>query len=194
MRHRASTAAVDATLRSAMDATLHSAMDISKWLADTAVAVRTAENPDLPGYPAEIELGSNAPLVDLQLNKRWAKRHKDSSKDSSILAFEDKPTEVSARRVVLLSEDAGHSSHHETEDDDGCKLYQRRKRHKTRVDRYDPKPRELGAKNQNGGKLNRKPAKKVEESKRSKKDKSAPTVVRSFHAANVPRERLTVST
>jgi hypothetical protein len=181
-------------------AILHSAMDINKWLADTAVAVESARRPDQPGYPAETEHFKTTPVLDLQFSKRRAKRHKDVSKDSSILAPEDIPTEVPARRVArqahedsvenVPSEDAGYSSQREDED---ANPYQRRKRSRTKTDRYDPKPRKSSIVQQDGGKQKRNSAKKVKEAKRPKRDKSAPTVVRNFHAANVPRERLTVS-
>lgn len=198
MRHREQPAAVSATLQPAMD--------INKWLADTAVAAGSARRPDQPGYPGGREHGKTAPVVDLQSRKRRTKKHQDVSKDSSIIAPEDVPTEVPARRTVRHAhqdsvedappQHAGHSSQHEIEDEDCANPYQRRKRHKTKADRYDPEPRERepGAKHQHDEKQKRKPAKKDKETKRSKKDKSAPVVVRNFHAANVPRERLTVST
>lgn len=199
MRHREQPAAASATLQPAMD--------INKWLADTAVAVGPARRPDQPGNPVGRENGKMTPVVDLQSSKkRRAKRHQDVSKDSSIIAPEDVPTDGPARRTVrparqdsvgeASSEHAGRSSQHENEDETGANPYQRRKRHKTKADRYDPKPqeRETGAEHQHGGKQKRKPARKDKEAKRSRKDKSAPVVVRNFHAANVPRERLTVST
>jgi hypothetical protein len=178
-------------------------MDINKWLADTAVAVEPARNPDQPGYPAETEHPKKTPVLDLPFSKGRAKRYKDISKDSSILASEDIPIEVPERRVArqahqysddsVLSENAGYSSRREDEDDDGANPYQRRKRHKTKADRYDPKPRKPSTGQQEGGKQMRKSTKRDKEAKRSKKGKSAPSVVRNFHAANVPRERLTVS-
>lgn len=198
MRHREQPASVNATLQPAMD--------INKWLADTAVAAGPAKRPDQPGYPGGREHGKTAPVVDSQSRKRRTKKHQDVSKDSSIIAPEDLPTEVPARRIVrhahqdsvedAPSEHAGHSSQHEDEDEDGANPYQRRKRHKTKADRYDLKPREreTGAEHQHGEKRKRNSVKKDKETKHSKKDKSAPVVVRNFHAANVPRERLTVST
>jgi hypothetical protein len=186
----------------ALSTSLDLAMNINKWLADTAVAVQSAAKPE-PGYPDETSPSKNTPVLDLPFSKRRAKRRKDVSKDSSILASEDIPTEVPARRVVrqahqhsvdsVSSEDVGHSVRREDEDDNSANPYQRRKRHKTKADRYDPKPQKPNTKQQDGGKQKRKSTKKDKEAKRSKKDKSAPAAVRNFHAANVPCERLTVS-
>lgn len=184
-------------------------MDINKWLADAAVVAR---RPEQPGNPGGKEHGKTAPVLGLESSKkRRARRHQDVSKDSSIIAPEDVPTEVPARRLVrhahqdsvgdAPSEQAGHSSQLEqachssqleNEDEVDANPYQRRKRHKTKADRYDPKPREQET-HQHGEMEKRRPSKKVKEAKRKKKDKSAPVVVRNFHAANVPRERLTVS-
>jgi hypothetical protein len=178
------------------------AMDINKWLVETAEAVEAARKPDHPGSFAITSHPKKAPVLDLPFSKRRAKRRKVVSKDSSILAPQDIPTEAPARCIAphahqysdcsVLSEDAGHPSLREDGAHKAANPYQRRKRHKTKADRYDPKPRSPSMGQQDGGKQKRKSTEKDKEARRSKKGKAAPSVIRNFHAANVPRERLTV--
>lgn len=177
-------------------------MDINKWLAETAEAVEPARKPDHPGSLAIARHPKKAPVLDLPFSKRRAKRRKVVSKDSSILAPEDIPTEAPARYIAphahqysdcsVLSEDAGHTSMREDGPHNAANPYQRRKRHKTKADRYDPKPRSPSMRQEDGGKQKRKSTERDKEARRPKKGKAAPSVIRNFHAANVPRERLTV--
>ncbi|KAE9978425.1 hypothetical protein BLS_000642 [Venturia inaequalis] len=195
-RHREQPAAVSATFQPVMD--------INRWLAETAVAVGPAKGSHQPGNPGGREHGKTAPVVDLESSKcrkRRAKRHQVISEDSSIIAPEDVPTEAPVRRIPQHvhqdsvgkppSERADHSSHLEDEDETDANPYQRKKRRKTKADRYDLKPQEQET-HEHGGKQQQKPARKSKKAKPSKKDKSAPEVVRNFRAANVPRERLTL--
>jgi hypothetical protein len=176
-------------------------MDITKWLADTAIAVEHVGITDHPAYPAETSRPRGKPVFELPSSKRRTRKCKDPLSDSSILAL-DTFTEEPARRVVRqthhdsddssLSEVSSHSSQPNAGEDKGDNPYQRRKRHKTKADRYDLKPQKQATGQQDGGKQKRKSTRKDKGAKRSKKDKSVPSVVRNYHAENVPRERLTV--
>ncbi|QDS72935.1 hypothetical protein FKW77_008184 [Venturia effusa] len=200
MRHREKPAAASATVPPVMD--------INKWLADTAEAVGPTKRTHRPGSPGRATHPRTAPVIDSQSSgERRAKNHQDGSRDSSIIAPEHVPTEVAARRMVRYAHQASvedlpseraaaaHTSQYENDNsENGANPYQRKKRHKTKADRYALKlqERENCAEDQHDEKQKRRGARKNKETKRSRKDKSAPVMVRNFHAANVPRERLTL--
>jgi hypothetical protein len=181
---------------------LHSAMDIDKWLEGTVVAAERTTLPDQLGFPALLH-PTYKPAVERSA-RRYGKRMRHSA-DSSILEPLE-PVAAPSRRKLVLAHGSEHmppsrqdhgrapSSAHRAESDANSVHYQRKPRRKTRPERYEAKTAEEPAEDR--GKHERKRGKKDKDAKHARKrqeDKSGlADIVQTFHAKNVPRERLTV--
>lgn len=179
-------------------------MDITKWLEDTASA-------DRPAHPVYTH-ASTKPAINpagahhaTDPTTRRARRRKKPGADSSILAPDDTPPDIlspkhvgrqgprkKVKSLVSHTEFLDPSSEYADPPED-IDPYRRRKRHKTRPDRYELKekrPRHTKVKS-NRERKEKRTTKSAKEQKRRTKDTAAP-IVRNFQATNVQGERLTV--
>lgn len=173
-------------------------MDIRKWLQETVLPEQPVSptrleqsGPDAPPHPT-------APERDL----RAGRRRKRSTSDSSLLrtrTIRREPSLVERRAAIVDSgddsaySDAHHPPVHSSESSSSSQQYARKPRRKTRPERYEPTSK--GAKGR-GTQVNRhrkdESKKKKHSSRRKKADKPGAGLVQSFHAKNVPKDRLTV--
>lgn len=176
-------------------------MDIAKWLEETAADVAPLQQTPAEPSNRPAPLPTRGDAVE-RLHRKHRQRRQTPS-DSSFLDI-DRPHEAptSARKQERHSEASGTSAstgdsaetRSSSSDDSGAAdRYERRPRHKTRPDLYDPKPE----KKKDHSKQKRR--EKKDESKKSKrksrrkaKDKPGAGLVQSFHAKNVAISRLTV--
>jgi hypothetical protein len=134
--------------------------------------------------------------------KRQSK-NKQASSDSSLLQARKHHTGKNAveheapinARANRASSPAPHRSHHSSSVSHAAdQRYKRKPRHKTRPDLYEPKqeaPKERESREHRRGQDESRKEKR--KSRRKKTNNPGAGLVQSFHANNVPRERLTVS-
>ncbi|KAK5150484.1 hypothetical protein LTR04_006798 [Oleoguttula sp. CCFEE 6159] len=174
-------------------------MDIDQWLKNANIA----ETPTVPqqlGFPTFLH--DKHEVTDQPRSHRL--KRKRASSDSSLLApgFLQKPAEkddVPARDGNMSDYDSSSSCSSSAEDsasqpEPPPKTYERRARHKTRPDLYEPKS---GHKNRREGertqkKKRRKKDSKGKQHKSKRKESRSAGLVQSFHAKNVPKDRLTM--
>ncbi|TKA64885.1 hypothetical protein B0A49_05161 [Cryomyces minteri] len=174
-------------------------MDINQWLNNTNIA----ETPTLPqqlGFPTFLH--DKHEVTDQPRSHRL--KRKRASSDSSLLApgFLQKPAEkddVPAHDGNMSDHDPSSSCSSSTEDsasqpEPPPKTYERRARHKTRPELYEAKS---GHKNRREGertqKTKRKKDSKGKRHKSKRKESRSAGLVQSFHAKNVPKDRLTLT-
>ena len=186
-------------------------MDITEWLKDTATASR-AKQPRPIADPSESLSGpAAAPGLVVRSVKKKLRQHRKLGANSSILvpdhATPEAPTEHPKKRErrgdirrasdVHHARDSSESSSPATESSPDSAVYRRRKRHKTHVDKYEPKRKRSRHTNKSPThrvKSTRKDGDKPRKARKKMiKGKTAAAVVQSFSAPNVQRERLTVS-
>lgn len=177
-------------------------MDIDKWLEGTVETAERTRLPDQLGFPAFL-YPNGKPVLERSM-RRHGKRMRHSA-DSSILT-PDKPDAAPPRRepdsaqqlfkLLPSCQDSTRapSSAHAADSDEDSGQYRRQPRRKTRPERYEAKTAKEPAKDQDRRKRKRgKQDKDAKPSRTRRKGRSGVAdVVHTFHARNVPRERLTV--
>jgi hypothetical protein len=181
------------------------AMDITQWLEDTAAAGRPKQPTAIAHLSEPLAVSAAATNPVVHPSKRKIRTRRRSGANSSILAPEGTPSEVSAETTVKrkftavitispLSKSATSGASGINIVDSG--LYLRKKRRKIHADKYDLKP-ERSRHTRRKSECHDKERKRATKSnKRNKKrvssEKTAAAIVRSFNAPNVDRGRLTV--
>jgi hypothetical protein len=186
------------------------AMNITEWLEDIAPAsrprppkpiVQPLESLAVPGEAAN-------PVVHPSMKR--PRSRKRSGADSFILEPDHTPPEIHHKsshrkeRKLPRSDSSVCDSHYTTSIRSGSptsgggasKLYRRRKRHKTRADKYDSehkRSRHNHADRDHRSKRTAKEKLRKREKKKVIKGRTAAAVVQNFDAPNVQCERLTVS-
>ncbi|KAK4973353.1 hypothetical protein LTR28_011236 [Elasticomyces elasticus] len=180
-------------------------MDVRQWLASTTEAERPTSL-TAPGFPDFLRGradAQNAETVDRQNNH---KRRRTAS-GSSILEVaaprkhrghrvhetrrdrerrsggSDSTRSVTSSALQSSSSSLGSS----TQNQQPAKTYERRARHKTRTDRYEPK---IDTSKRRTAKKEKKSTKKSRKTKKTRENLFT-GLVQSFHAKNVPKDRLT---
>ncbi|KAK4987934.1 hypothetical protein LTR50_004271 [Elasticomyces elasticus] len=181
-------------------------MDVRQWLASTTEAERPTSL-TAPGFPDFLRGradAQNAETVDRQNNH---KRRRTAS-GSSILEVaaprkhrghrvhetrrdrerrsggSDSTRSVTSSALQSSSSSLGSS----TQNQQPAKTYERRARHKTRTDRYEPK---IDTSKRRTAKKEKKSTKKSRKTKKTRENLFT-GLVQSFHAKNVPKDRLTL--
>ena len=173
--------------------TVLSVMDIEEWLQGTASASKLSPRPHRDVLPAV------APTNAVEHGERQRKKL-DKSRDSSIIEPQQIPRSKregplpGAAELQHTSRDGTfssiRSSVEETSHQCETNPYQRRKRRKTRHDRYDEKPAHSSSRVRSKRKAGQKP--KDRPRIRKVKGASQDAVVRDYRAKNVSTDRLTV--
>jgi hypothetical protein len=173
-------------------------MDIRRWLDETVLP----EQPPSPNLPEQLGLARFLHPKQPERASRGERRRKRSTSDSSLLdtrtTCKEVPLATGAADVEEDAEDSGCSNASSPADPSlessaSSQCYVRRPRRKTRPERYEPAlkdARERGMQVYRRGKGES--TKKRRQSKRKKTDKPGVGLVQSFHAKNVPKDRLTV--
>jgi hypothetical protein len=143
-------------------------MDIRRWLDETV----------LPEQPIEVP---PAPTSTKKPDRVPKKKRRRSSSDSSFLeaASRRKKTPPVRFEVAETASEASHTSRSGSSSSD--QPYARKPRRKTRPERYDPTSEHRKGES----------SKKKRKTRRKKVDKKGSGRVQSFHAKNVPKDRLT---
>ena len=175
-------------------------MDIHKWLNDTAdrVPPDLSDDAHKPDFLQHHHEKSDRP------GRNYRRKRKRASSDSSVIA--PRPTTHVQARAATPSEAsnrfqaADDSSGKDTtfqhltpaEQQQPTKSYEKRPRHKTRPDRYEPKSRKHSK--EHDAKKERKSGQKRRKSHRSGDGGRTTGLVQNFHLNNGPKNnRLTVS-
>ncbi|KAF2869443.1 hypothetical protein BDV95DRAFT_100711 [Massariosphaeria phaeospora] len=170
-------------------------MDIRRWLDETVL-------PQQPPSPPEQR--SLAPIPRREEPKQAPKqksRRKRSTSDSSLL--DAHPRRRKASPVEHKSDieesadedacsDASKSSSRSSGSSTSSQPYARRPRRKTRPERYEPTSKDIKERGTHLPRRGKGESKKTKrKSRRKKAEKPGAGMVQSFHAKNVPRDRLT---
>jgi hypothetical protein len=165
-------------------------MDIRKWLNETVLPKQPPSPPDQRSLP---------PLLEARETEQphgEKRRRKRSTSDSSLLDTRPQrkktpPTEDAADVEGSACSEAFHPASQSSGSSKSSQKYARRSRHKTRPERYEP-----AAKEERGTHTHRcrkGESKKTKRKAKSRKaEKPGTNIVQSFHAKNVPSDRLTV--
>ncbi|KAF2204474.1 hypothetical protein GQ43DRAFT_161168 [Delitschia confertaspora ATCC 74209] len=169
-------------------------MDIHKWLEETQLPKQAPSLPDKVELPTFLHPKQNAEERPVG-NRR---RRKNSTSDSSILDTRPKRREPSPIQYERGEDDVSVGSlassrpSHSSGSGPPSHRYARRPRRKTRLERYEPKrktDKELGRH------IHGKEKEEIRKSKcksRHKSEKKGTGNFQSFHAKNVPKDRLTL--
>ncbi|KAF2237093.1 hypothetical protein EV356DRAFT_43657 [Viridothelium virens] len=169
-------------------------MDIDQWLEDTSAAEGRSLAARL-GIPSFLQRANPEAVSPRPKRKRGR-----PSRDSSLLedAVEQQAGPPRGQREALQeasgddcrSEASGHSASTSVSAITSTGPYKRRSRKRTRKDRYDPKSSKVQKQKQTEPDKQRKS--KSRKKVRRSKEKHGVSLVHTFHAKNVPRDRLTV--
>lgn len=167
-------------------------MDIHKWLDETVLPVRPPSSPNVPAQSSPVPFRPPRPS-DTLLNK--GRRRKRSTSDSSLLHVRTAAGGASPMRRPADAVEGGDGGT-TCSDADGPdsssesgmsgQRYARKPRRKTRPERYGPAPKD-DKRHQKG-----ESRKSKKRSRRKTAEKQGAGLVQSFHAKNVPQDRLTV--
>ena len=170
-------------------------MDIHRWLEETAGA---KVPPDLAQTPGSNIVQRAEKLKPVFKEKRAPKRSKS---DSSLLdpqphsrrapPKESKPSTEESSDASVYSKASRPSRNGSTESESSSHHYAQKPRHKTRLERYEPKQNKERGKHVHQSRKDES-KKSRRKSKRKKGEKSGSGVAQNFHAKNVSRDRLTV--
>lgn len=176
-------------------------MDIRKWLDDIVLSEQPPSPRPPNGDPPAPLLESHAPeALPKQGHRRKRKR---STTDSSLLhartAQPKSPSPITKGPDTDKSGDTTSRSHaHQPPDpssdsNSSSQRYARRPRRKTRPDRYEPKSKHAKGQGTHASRhRDRESKRKKKESTRNRAGKAGIGRIQSFHAKNVPQDRLTV--
>ena len=176
-------------------------MDINKWLESTILPQQESSLPEKLGLPPFLHPKENYKALLASTDKQPRKRRHTTS-DSSFLEtrqhYQTSPieheVEIDNKPNDKLPTNASSSSDRSSSvSDTSDHPYGRKPRHKTRPDIYEPKSdqvKERGMQKHRRGKGESKKTKG--KSRRKKTEKLGIGLVQSFHAKNVPKDRLTV--
>ncbi|KAF2261887.1 hypothetical protein CC78DRAFT_339478 [Lojkania enalia] len=172
-------------------------MDIRKWLDETVLPERP------PGLPEQLGLPAFLCPKEVEEPPREKRRPKRSASDSSML--EACPARIKTPRIEhgvdiddSTSSDSAcsNASQHTTRSSgssSSSQQYARRPRRKTRRERYEPAAKDVKARGTLVYRHRKRESRKTKrKSRRSKTDKPGIGLVQSFHAKNIPRDRLTL--
>ncbi|KAF2498777.1 hypothetical protein BU16DRAFT_305091 [Lophium mytilinum] len=182
-------------------------MDVRKWLDEVVHPEKAASLPDQLGLPQFLhpkrdrqdpsdQAGAPAPA------RKHGRKDRSAASDSSILQARQHRTRKDASEhdapVIAGANRASSPAEHRSDHSSSVSVasdhrYERKPRHKTRPDLYEPKQ---DASNERGSRKHRRgkdeSRKEKRKSRRKKTDNPGAGLVQSFHANNVPRDRLTV--
>ncbi|KAJ4287984.1 hypothetical protein N0V90_011999 [Kalmusia sp. IMI 367209] len=171
-------------------------MDIQKWLNETLLP---RQPPSPPVQRREHRLRSPEPPGQAPEGGR---RRKQSTSDSSLLdALPQRGKVVIPEQDDLAEEHADESARTDASHPTSLSRssvsnqpYQRKPRRKTRPERYEPVSKHAKERGMHAHRPRRGESKNARrKSRRMKADKPGSGIVQSFHAKNVPRDRLTVT-
>ncbi|KAF2186857.1 hypothetical protein K469DRAFT_571033 [Zopfia rhizophila CBS 207.26] len=173
-------------------------MDIHKWLDETVFPEEPPTLPEQLGLPLFFHRKESAEEQPPQKRRRIKRSTSDSSLlDTCLKQKKTPPIEHEAD----IEESAGESTCSEASDHSGhssgsttsSHQYARRPRRKTRLDHYDPKSKDAKRRGKQVSRREKGESRKAKrKSRREKTDKPGAGLVRSFHAKNVPIDRLTL--
>jgi len=173
-------------------------MDISKWLEGTAGSDHL--NPTLQvQLPALLRAENEVEYMGSDRHKR----RRRARTDSSLIAPNDitvptapvthrRKSESYADETAPDVQTSSSESKSESNGTEPSQRYERRPRRKTRPDRYEPKP-DKDKKRKKLSHKEKETSQRHRKSRRKRRDKLRADPGQSFHADNVPQERLTVS-
>ena len=189
-------------------------MDIQGWLQGTAD--RAPPNP--PDEPDALDFLQAAHSVETTRPTRYHRKHQRAATDSSIIAPQQKAGNRSkvggqsagvgrgrhAHKKPSQSESASRKEPSRPASQENCRnarreqpdsnTYERRARHKTKPDRYEPKTTEKRQRKRDGSVEERKPKQKSRHVHRGGDGKRTESLVQGFRLKNGPsKSRLTVS-
>lgn len=186
-------------------------MNITQWLEDTAAATRPRQPNPIVQQSESLAVPAAATNPVIRPSKNGLRVRRRLGADSSILTPENTPPEVSHKKSKK-AKTVDRRSHSATSDSGKCSSprpssgaigttdsepYRRKKRRKTRADRYELKPVRSPHTNADPshrrGRAKKKEKRGHKEKKKVIKGNPAAAVVHNFNAPNVRRERLTVS-
>ncbi|KAF2001205.1 hypothetical protein P154DRAFT_619550 [Amniculicola lignicola CBS 123094] len=171
-------------------------MDIRKWLEETALP----EQP--PSLPEQLGLPPFLHPKEPQQTARAQRRRKRSTSDSSLL--EARPRRRETPPVVHTADiDSGsdesacsegsHSADQSSGSSAASQRYARRSRRKTRLEHYEPAAKHVRERGKQGNRHRAAESKRTRrKARRNKTDRQGVGLVQSFHAKNVPKDRLTL--
>jgi hypothetical protein len=170
-------------------------MDIRKWLEETVLPERPPSLSEQRHMP-EFLRPKNAEKAP-----REKRRRKPTSSDSSLLDArpvhkESPPVEEEADSRASTSESACSDVYHHTRSSESSiasQPYARQPRRKTRLERYEPASKHAKERGTQAGRHRKGKSDTKRKSRRKKGDKPKISLAQSFHAKNVPKDRLTVS-
>lgn len=171
-------------------------MDIQRWLDETAL-------PERPPSPANKR--NKAPALPAKKCKQPSKekrRRKPSSSDSSLLDAPPQRKKPPTAPQAAFGESANGSASSDASHPSGgsgsstlSQRYARKPRRKTRPERYEPPSKDVKARGTHVRRYRKGESNKtMRKHKRRKAGNLGTAIVQGFHAKNVPKDRLTVST
>jgi hypothetical protein len=172
-------------------------MDIRKWLEETVLP----ECPPSPSLPEQMGL---APFLYSKASEKGPKqgrRRKRSTSDSSLIharTARRRSPPVRQPADAVNSGDASACSNayqptHSSRGSTSSQQYARKPRRKTRPERYEPTLKDAKGRGKQENKHQKGESKhRKHKSRRNKAEKQGVGLVQSFHAKNVPTDRLTV--
>jgi hypothetical protein len=167
-------------------------MDIRKWLNETVLPKQPPSPPDQRSLPPLLETG------ETEHAHRGKRRRKRSTSDSSLLDIRPRrkktpPTDDAADVEGSACSEAFHPASQSSGSSKLSQKYARRPRHKTRPERYEPAAKEVKERGTHTHRRRKGESKKAKRKAKSRKaEKPGTSIVQSFHAKNVPSDRLTV--
>jgi hypothetical protein len=189
-------------------------MDIQGWLQGTA----DRAPPNLSDEPDALDFFQAAHGVKTAKATRYHRKRQRAATDSSIIAPQQKTgdrskvggqsagmgsrhvhkrpsrSELASRGEASRSSSPEHSGRNARPEQHDSKTYERRARHKTKPDRYEPKTTEKGQRKREGSVDERKPKQKSRRAHRGGDGKRTESLVQGFRLKNGPsKSRLTVS-
>ncbi|KAF2281299.1 uncharacterized protein EI97DRAFT_25754 [Westerdykella ornata] len=176
-------------------------MDIRKWLNDIVLP----EQPPSPGLPHQ---DTPAPLLESHVPEtrpKQGRRRKRSTTDSSFLEARTVPpkpkspppirkeADTDESRDTSTCSDAHQPPNASSDSSSSSQRYARRPRRKTRPERYEPKSKHVKEQGAHASRhRNGESKQKKRKSRRKKSERPGMGLVQSFHAKNVPQDRLTL--
>ncbi|OCK77692.1 hypothetical protein K432DRAFT_358126 [Lepidopterella palustris CBS 459.81] len=177
-------------------------MDICKWLENTVFPDKPPSLPEQLGLPQFLHPKEDIAGPSSSINKQRRKR-KDTTSDSSFIEARTQGLQAFPLKNEIKTNDRAHgeASADESDHSDPSSSvshasnhhYARRPRHKMRPERYDPQFEEVQERGKRKHKKQKDESRKTKRTSRRKKtDKPGTGLVQSFHASNVPKDRLTL--
>ena len=186
-------------------------MNITQWLNDTAAASRPKQPKPTLQSPEPLAARVAAPNPVVRPSQKALRLRRRKGASSPLLAPELTPPETTNAKLREarkhdstsissasdIEQSSSHGSSSESEERPCSDQYRRRKRYKTRKDKYEPRLKRARHKIEHSNRREKTAKKKIKKHGKEKKTmikgKTAAAVVQNFCAPNVQGERLIVS-